>query len=565
MEKHFDTIILGGGLAGLTLSLQLKQQNPDIRVLVLEKRDGAAPDAAHKVGESTVELATHYLREVLGLKDYLDKHQLPKHGLRFFFPANGKQEIHHRVELGPKVLLPVPSHQLDRGVLENDLITFSRELGNEVVMGAKVEEMEVGDPSHTVGWSVDGEKFSATARYVVDATGRGSFLKRKFGFAQPHEHDVNSAWFRVDWKIDIDTWTDDTTWHSHVEPGLRYLSTVHLMDKGYWVWIIPLVGDKTSVGIVADPRIHPFETYNKLDKALAWIEKHEPQFSRELKAMEGKGNILDFKLMKHFAHSSGELYSTDRWSVVGEAGMFADPFYSPGSDFISMANTWTADLIQRDLKGEDTFFRTKFYSEVHRALFNNWMPIYTGQYPLWGHAQIMVAKIFWDWGAYWSINTLLFTNNGLTDLDLLRKLTAGPTSLLQRYGELSAQMQRLFKDWMPYDTAEITDRYTDPFDLAFLRRFQEDIVEKEFDRDELLEKFYSNMEILEKVAAETFRLASNQAHGTAMDIEVDPYTMSLTGEARPESPNSVVLGRDEYIATEMRHMWIYPYPEEVMA
>jgi len=565
MEKHFDTIIMGGGLAGLTLSMQLRQQNPDIRVLVLEKRDGAAPDAAHKVGESTVELATHYLREVLGLKNYLDKHQLPKHGLRFFFPAKGKKEIHHRVELGPKKLLPVPSHQLDRGVLENDLIAFSRELGNEVVMGAKVEAMETGDPSHTVTWSVDGEKFSASARWAVDATGRGSFLKRKFGFAMPHEHDVNSAWFRVDWKIDIDTWTDDATWHSHVQKGLRFLSTVHLMDKGYWVWIIPLVGDKTSVGIVADPRLHPFETYNKLDKALAWIEKNEPQLSTELKAMEGKGNILDFKLMKHFAHSSGELYSTDRWSVVGEAGMFADPFYSPGSDFISMANTWTSDLIQRDLKGEDIFFRTKFYSEVHRALFNNWMPIYTGQYPLWGHAQIMVAKIFWDWGAYWSINTLLFTNNGLTDLDLLRKLTAGPTSLLQRYGELSTQMQRLFKDWMPYDTAEITDRYTDPFDLAFLRGFQEDIVEKEFDRDELLEKFYSNIVILEQVAAETFRLASNQAHGTAMDIEVDPYTMSLTGEERPTSPNSVVLGRDEYIATEMRHMWIYPYPEEVMA
>ena len=176
MEKHFDTIILGGGLAGLTLSLQLKQQNPDIRVLVLERRDGAAPDAAHKVGESTVELATHYLRD---LKGYLDEHQLPKHGLRFFFPAKGKQEIQHRVELGPKVLLPVPSHQLDRGILENDLITFSREAGNEVREGAKVESMETGDPSHSVTWSENGEKHTATARWVVDASGRAGLLKRK--------------------------------------------------------------------------------------------------------------------------------------------------------------------------------------------------------------------------------------------------------------------------------------------------------------------------------------------------------------------------------------------------
>ena len=84
MNTQYDVTILGGGLAGLLLSLQLKQEKDDIKILVLEKRKGKAPVAAFKVGESSVELGTHYMREVLNLKNYLDKNQLPKHGLRFF-------------------------------------------------------------------------------------------------------------------------------------------------------------------------------------------------------------------------------------------------------------------------------------------------------------------------------------------------------------------------------------------------------------------------------------------------------------------------------------------------
>ena len=69
MKNHYDVVLFGGGLAGLTLSLQLKKDSPNISILILEKRTGNAPNAAHKVGESTVELGTHYLREVLDLKD----------------------------------------------------------------------------------------------------------------------------------------------------------------------------------------------------------------------------------------------------------------------------------------------------------------------------------------------------------------------------------------------------------------------------------------------------------------------------------------------------------------
>lgn len=62
----YDVAILGGGMAGLTLALQIQQSRPATRIIVIEKQEHPVPEAAHKVGESTVEIASHYLRDVLG-------------------------------------------------------------------------------------------------------------------------------------------------------------------------------------------------------------------------------------------------------------------------------------------------------------------------------------------------------------------------------------------------------------------------------------------------------------------------------------------------------------------
>jgi len=561
MNNQYDVVVLGGGLAGLTLSLQLKNAKPDISILVLERRESEASTAAHKVGESTVELGTHYLREVLDLKGYLEEHELPKHGLRFFFKNDTKEDITSRVELGPRLRLPVPSHQLDRGTLENYLMKLTQEKGNRLELGAKASGVDIDAANlHTVSYIKDGEEVKVTCRWVADASGRASIMKRKLQFQKPMEHHTNAAWWRLKGVIDIDTWTDDAAWKGFLEPGLRYLSTVHFMDTGYWLWIIPLGSKNTSIGIVADPAVHPFETFNTYEKAVEWMRVNEPLAYKMLVPLgEGEG-LLDFKVLKHYAHHTQKVYSTDRWGTAGESGPFLDPLYSPGTDFIALNNGWLSDLILRDLAGEDIETRVTIYEQCHLALVDAWIPIYQNKYLLMGNTQIMVIKIFWDWAVYWAVPTHLFANKAFTNIRLLRDLFAAKNGLGRKFGQLHQIMQDLFLEWLPYENKTFSNRYIDPFDLKVLRKFQEDI-EVQHEPAELIEQIAKNMNMLEQLAVAIFRLVSEQVNGTPPDIRVNPYTINLGKKEGAvmldtESEDAIIPG--EAIMKDVDVMWFYP-------
>src|ERR1700751_3428583 len=110
----YDVAILGGGLAGVTLGLQLKQARPETSIFIAEKRKGPAPEAAFKVGESTVEVSAHYFADIVGNPDHMEKDKLHKFGLRCGFPPGGNVQIADRTERGKNKPLPEPSYQLDR-------------------------------------------------------------------------------------------------------------------------------------------------------------------------------------------------------------------------------------------------------------------------------------------------------------------------------------------------------------------------------------------------------------------------------------------------------------------
>lgn len=400
-ETHFDVVICGGGLAGLTLARQLKLREPELSVCVIERRRRPLPLACHKVGESSVEVGAHYFESVCELRPYLEKEHFFKNGLRFFSgDTQGPLEL--RTELGPSEQPKVPSFQLDRGKLENDLRAMNEAQGIQMLEGFAVQDIVLGHEPHQVKIQDVRtlETRSVSCRWVVDALGRRKLLQKKMNLTVDNGHKANAAWFRIQKKLDATMLVPASSelWHNRDVGKRRWLSTQHLMGKGYWVWFIPLSSGYTSVGIVVGDEHHPWDTLNTKAKSLEWLERHEPLVYQLLKDEAWS----DFLFFRDYSYGSKQVYSSERWSCVGEAGLFVDPLYSPGSDLIALSNCFTTELILRDRKGEDVRERSMDcnnfmlqFAEITTALFRNNTHVN-------GVPRALASKLYWDYFQYWS-------------------------------------------------------------------------------------------------------------------------------------------------------------------
>lgn len=494
MAEPYDVLIAGGGLAGLCLARQLTREAPALRVFLAELRAHPVPEAAFKVGESSVEIGAHYFQHVLGLESHLREQQLEKFGLRYFFPADGNQRIDSRFELGPSGFPPVPSFQLDRGRMENMLLRTNREAGIDVRDDCRVLRFEFGSPCHRLEIQSNGRTESVQGRWLVDASGRRGLIRRQLSLTRQVGHLANACWFRFPHRIKVDDWSSDAAWKARVPTGERWLSTNHLMGVGYWVWLIPLGSGSTSVGIVVDATIHPYNRLSRFDRALGWLREFEPQCAEVVAALHEDPE--DFLGLCGFAYGCTRVYSPDRWALIGEAGLFTDPFYSPGSDFIAMGNDYVVDLIRRERGGEDVTHRLEHYNTTYLRLYEAFLRLYEGQYPIMGNAQVMTAKVAWDNACYWAITALLYFQRRYRRPDFIDSIE----NLMRRFFVLHARMQQFLKAWSDIDVSRYGAGFTSVVSPDWQRRMQAELGGPMMDDAALRARLQTNLSLLERFA-----------------------------------------------------------------
>jgi len=474
IARH-DVVVTGGGLAGLTLALQLKQRFADLDILVLERRVHPVPVATHKVGESTVEIGAHYFAEVLGLKHHLETAQLRKFGFRFF-SSEGLSDVDRVTEIGASRPLAVPSYQIDRGIFENFLAEEALRRGVRLACGATVTDIALGEGGgeHRIVVRREGREREVRARWLVDACGRAGLIKKKRELAEPNGHDANAVWFRIGERITIDDWSDDPAWRARCDTPTRWLSTNHLVGEGYWVWLIPLASGSHSVGIVADAKLHPLPTMNTFDKAMAWLALHQPRLFEALDCRRDK--LQDFAFLRRFSYGCKQLFSGERWALTGEAGLFLDPFYSPGSDFIAIANTLICELVARDRAGRHIEAHAAVFDQIFHSFYESTLALYEGQYRMFGDPEVLPVKVLWDYTYYWGVLAQMFFQDRVADLASLSVLRGE----LAHCQALNREVQALLRAWSasrPLASVANPSRMLDQASLPWFRALNESLLD----------------------------------------------------------------------------------------
>jgi hypothetical protein len=242
--------------------------------------------------------------------------------------------------------------------------------------------------------------------------------------------------------------------------------------------------------------------------------RHEPQLGREVDGR--RDQIEDFHGIEDFAYSCERVFSPDRWALTGVSGCFADPFYSPGSDFIAQGNLFITDFVTKDLDGEDARALRRRILQLNAQYLTTFETAvrgtYTNHYKLFGNAEVMTVKLLWEFASYWAVAALPFIQGKLQDADFNKEVMPDVRRILAPGGRL----EQLFRDWHDLGQREWRETFISHKSCEAFWQLHLDL-DTSFDDEALKQRYAHNADVLEALAVVIFHQAVKRLPDNPID------------------------------------------------
>ena len=311
-----DVLVIGAGPAGSTVAALLATRGHHVTLLEKDQHP------RFHIGESLLP-ANLPLLDQLGVADEVRAIGMIKWGAEFISPWDGRQQEFRFADAWDKSM-PY-AYQVRRSQFDEILCRNAARSGAHVVQNCRVRNVEFlggddvngcagddGDGVRVEAEHQDGRTVRWKARYLVDASGRDTFLSNRLGAKRRNPRHASAAIF------------------GHYSGAQRNAGereghiSIYWFNHG-WIWFIPLHDGATSVGAVVWPYYLKSRSVPVRQFFLDTIALCPPLAQR----------LADATLMTEVEATGNYSYASaishgERYLLLGDAYAFIDPVFSSG-------------------------------------------------------------------------------------------------------------------------------------------------------------------------------------------------------------------------------------------
>jgi FADH2-dependent halogenase len=241
---------------------------------------------------------------------------------------------------------------VERATFDHILLKTARAKGADVREGWTVTRFKEDDSGVTVqATDPQGTSHDFSARYLIDASGRGNLTGNQEGLRVVHPHLRKLALFGHFKGVRRDEGT---------EGG----DTIIIRLENKWFWIIPVSSEKTSVGCVMDQSEFA-DRKESAQQVFESIWKSSPVLRDRMECAELVGAM---QVTSDFSYYN-KRYVGKRLLRVGDAAGFMDPIFSAGVFLAMYSGRFAANTVSELLTKGDSLAasRLKRYEDRLRS------------------------------------------------------------------------------------------------------------------------------------------------------------------------------------------------------